>query len=250
MMRASAPAARSAPAAAGELEVWRVRLQHSPAVLDEAMRSLGERERTRAARFRQAADRARYVLGRASLRRLLCLRLRVRNDALVFGENAFGKPFLLEPEAHLQFNSSHSGEWIVHALHAHAPVGIDVEQVRGDFADPRDFASVLASEETLRIASLPQSHRALALARTWARKEAYVKALGEGVSRSPAHISIEVDAKGQPHLAYDRNVPRTTHAWCFRDIPLDADHAACVVWRCGHDEPARAPAPVIRDLGL
>jgi 4'-phosphopantetheinyl transferase len=250
MMRSVAPAVRVAPAGAGELEVWRVRLQHSPAALEKGMLSLGERERQRAARYRHSADRSRYVLGRATLRRLLCARLRVPNEALVFGENAFGKPLLLEPSADLQFNSSHSGEWIVHALHTHAPVGLDVEQVRADFADWHHFAGVLTPEEASRIASLPHSHRAVALARTWTRKEAYLKALGQGISRSPARISIEVDAAGRPRLSYDRNVPRVENAWRFRDIPIDADHAACVVWRSGDDEPDRTTAPVIRDLGL
>jgi 4'-phosphopantetheinyl transferase len=249
-MRVPAPVRRDQRPDAGELEVWRVRVQPSSAVVDELLHLLDDGERRRAARFHHPADRDRYVLGRATLRRLLCMRLRACNDRLVLGTNAFGKPLLLEPRADLQFNSSHSGDWILHAFHAHAPVGIDVEQVRADFADPHDFASVITSEESLQIVSLPQRHRALTLARVWTRKEAYLKALGEGVSRSPAHISIEVDAAGRPRLSYDRNVPRTLGPWCFQDIAPDAHHAACVVWRSAYEEAARATAPVIRDLGL
>jgi 4'-phosphopantetheinyl transferase len=245
---AAAPQAALAPVP--ELEVWRVRVDHAPAALDEGLRLLDDGERQRAARFRHAADRARYVLGRATLRRLLCSRLHARNATLVFTANEFGKPVLLAPGTELQFNSSHSGEWILHAFHTRAPVGVDVEQVRADFADPADFTSALTPEEAVWIASVPQPDRPAALARIWVRMEAYLKALGQGVSRSPAHIRIEAGPAGRPRLSYDRNDPRTADAWSFQDIPLDEDHVACVAWRSGNGETACATAAVIRDMGL
>jgi 4'-phosphopantetheinyl transferase len=242
------PEAFSAPAAGPE--VRRVRVDHSAATLEEGLRLLGDAEQERAARFRHAADRARYIAGRATLRRLLSVRLGVANEELVFGANAFGKPMLLEPQACLQFNSSHSGEWVLHAFHPRAQVGIDVERVRPDLANVGEFASALSPEEASWISSLPQGDRPVALARTWVRKEAYVKAIGEGVARSPVHIRIEVDAAGRPRLSYDRNTPRARDHWLFQDIPLDPDHVACVVWRSERDEIAIESAAVIRDFGL
>jgi 4'-phosphopantetheinyl transferase len=227
-----------------------VRVDRSPAAIENGERLLDAAERERAASFRHAADRARCVLGRATLRRLLSLRLGVANDTLVFGANSFGKPVLVGPGAGLHFNSSHSGDWILHAFHTRAPVGVDVEQVRPDFAHVGDFAGALSPEEASRIACLPQRDRPIALARTWVRKEAYLKAIGEGIGRSPAHIHIDVDAPGRPRLSYDRNAPRAPGHWSFEDIALDAEHAACVVWRSEHDETAVWPAAVIRDFGL
>ena len=243
---ALAKAPESARAPACELQVWRVRVDHGPAVLEGSLRILDDHERARATRFRHAADRTRYVLGRASLRRLLAMRLGLSNERLVFGANAFGKPVLTTPGADLHFNSSHSGEWILHAFDALAPVGIDVETVRPDFAGLDDFAAALSPEESLRISRLPKRARPLALAQTWVRKEAYVKAIGEGVSRSPAHICICADAAGTPRLAYDRNAPCTPLPWSFADVAVDANHVACLVYS-GHDQ-AAARAVVIRDL--
>jgi 4'-phosphopantetheinyl transferase len=244
-MRASGAAPEARPPPAAGPEVWRVRVAHFAAALKDGLGLLDDAERDRAACFRHAADRTRYVAGRATLRRLLSMRLDVANGRLVLGADAFGKPLLLEPQTGLHFNSSHSGEWVLHAFHPSAPIGIDVEQVRPDFANVSEFAAALSPEEASWISSLPQGDRPIALARTWVRKEAYVKALGEGVSRSPARIRIEADA-GRPRVAYDRNTPRAPDHWSFEDIALDADHAACVVWRSDHDE----KGIVVRDFGL
>jgi 4'-phosphopantetheinyl transferase len=240
-------APESTPALACELQIWCVRVDPSPAVLEGALRILDDHERARATRFRHAADRTRYVLGRASLRRLLVMQLGLSNERLAFGANAFGKSVLTTPGAGLHFNSTHSGEWILHAFDALAPVGIDVERVRPDFAAIDDFAVALSPEESLSLSRLPKPARPRALAQTWVRKEAYLKAIGEGVSRSPAHICIGADGSDTPRLAYDRNAPCTPLRWSFADVALDADHVACLVYS-GHDRAARAA--VIRDFEL
>jgi 4'-phosphopantetheinyl transferase len=84
----------------------------------------------------------------------------------------------------------------------------------------------------------------------WVRKEAYVKALGEGMSRSPAHISIDLDATGERCLSYDRNVPRAPAGWCFQDIDVDAKHVACLVTRSPAGTSQRSRVALIRDFRL
>jgi 4'-phosphopantetheinyl transferase len=230
------------------LQVWRVRVDRSPDRLEAAMRMLDDAERHRGARFRDAADRARYVIARGSLRRLLATQLGVSNSRLVFGANAFGKPLLIAPAAGLHFNTSHSGDWILHAFDPLNPVGIDVEAVRPELGNVADFAIALSPEERFRIARLPQRDRPLAVARTWVRKEAYAKAIGEGMSRSPARINVGADATGKPCLLYDRNRPPTPHRWTFRDIAMDEHHVACLVYSRGDDPAALGRAVAVRDF--
>ena len=103
----------------------------------------------------------RFVVARSSLRRLLASKLGVETQQLEFCENAFGKPFLLRPSALMHFNTSHSGEWILHALDTVAPVGVDVEFVRPDLARTEDFALVLSPEEFLQIADRNPAHSPL-----------------------------------------------------------------------------------------
>jgi 4'-phosphopantetheinyl transferase len=209
---------------------------------------LDDAERHRATRFRKAADRARYVLGRGSLRRLLAMQLGVSNARLAFGANAFGKPLLIAPTVGLHFNTSHSGEWILHAFDAQSPVGIDVEAVRPELGDLQDFAIALSPEERLTIARLPERDRPLAFARTWVRKEAYLKAIGEGMSRSPARISVGADATGQPCLVYDRNEPPSWLRWSFHDVAVDENHVACLVYDSAADRAALGRVVVVRDF--
>jgi 4'-phosphopantetheinyl transferase len=228
-------------------QVWRVRIASSPHVYETALRTLDEHERLRAARFRQDADRMRYVLGRASLRRLLSMQLDVPNERLAFGANSFGKPVLLEPLPGLHFNSSHSGEWILHAFDALGPVGIDVEAARPDFAHVDDFAAAFSPEERSELAGVPEQGRAVALARAWVRKEAYVKAIGQGVSRSLLSIRIDAAATGRPCLIYDRNDDAPSR-WSFEDIPVDARHVACLVYREAEGESGRERRLVVNDF--
>jgi 4'-phosphopantetheinyl transferase len=150
----------------------------------------------------------------------------------------------------LHFNSTHSGDWILHAFDTLGPVGIDVEAVRPALADLEDFAPVLSPEECVAIARLPlHTHtRALALARAWVRKEAYVKAIGEGVSRALPRICIAADGGGKPRLRYDSNSPATPFLWSFDEIAVDAEHVACLVYSSGHGPAAAARPVIIRDL--
>jgi 4'-phosphopantetheinyl transferase len=231
-------------------QVWRVRIDHSCAYFEKHLRTLDTIERERAARFRHVEDRRRFVLGRSSLRRLLAAELGVADSALVFGVNAFGKRLLLSPDNAIDFSSSHSGDWVLHAFDTAHAVGVDVECVRPGFAATPDFAVALSPEERLRLEQVPERDRAHAFARVWVRKEAYVKALGEGMSRSPAHISIDLDATGERCLSYDRNVPRAPAGWCFQDIDVDAKHVACLVTRSPAGTSQRSRVALIRDFRL
>ncbi len=214
-------------------EVHTLRVSAETVRFDEHWWRLDDRERQRAARFRTEADRARFVVARSSLRRLLAERLGVDSADIEFGANAFGKPCLLDPRFKLHFNTSHSGDWVLHALDNTAPIGIDVEAVRADLADIAAFESVLSADERASLLAVPATQRAQAFARAWVRKEAYVKAIGEGVSRTLQDICIGVDPSGRPRLRHDRNAGACLEHWCFEDLDLDAQHVACVVYR--HD---------------
>lgn len=176
------------------------------------------------------------------------MRLRVANERLAFGTNPFGKPVLTMPGAATHFNTSHSGEWVLHAFDTLGPLGIDVEAVHAGLTNVDDFAAALSPEEFSLIAHLPEHDRAHALARAWVRKEAYVKAIGEGVGRSLRRIDIGIDARGRPCLSYDRNEPGTPFRWNFEDLAMDADHVACLVYTGVQDQPAVTRTAVIRDF--
>jgi 4'-phosphopantetheinyl transferase len=212
-------------------EVWRVRVSAESARFEQHWRHLNDAERQRAARYRNEADRVRFIVARSSLRQVLGRRLGVASWDIRFGENEFGKPLLRDASIPLHFNTSHSGDWVLHAIDDLAPIGIDVEALRCDLADIETFRRVLSPEELVQLSGLPKPRRAGAFATVWVRKEAYVKALGEGMNRPLHEICIMVDHVGRPRLHYDRSAGDSLAHWRFEDIELDARHVACIVYR-------------------
>lgn len=211
-------------------EVWKVDVAVEVGRFDAHLARLTADEAARAARFHRDEDRERFVVGRSTRRLLLARRLGVDAGTLAFVEGRHGKP-ALRPGAHPRlphFNSSHSGRWVLHVV-ADVEVGVDVERVRPDFARIDDFLWVLSPEERGLVLSAPEPCRAAALATVWVRKEAYVKALGEGLSRSLPDIGIVSGSHGEPVLAYDRNPGGTGRRWRFADLEIDDLHKACVV---------------------
>jgi len=210
-------------------EVWKIDVTAELPRLAMHRARLTPDEVGRAARFYSDADRARFVVGRSTRRMLLARRLGIDPAALVFYEDPYGKPRILEDlGAGEYFNSSHSGRWVLHAF-ADVEVGVDVEEVRPEMARLEDFSWVLSAEERAFVLRAAGPLRAAALATVWVRKEAYVKALGEGLSRSLPDIGITEGGEDGPALAYDRTPGGRGRRWSFTDIEIDASHKACVV---------------------
>lgn len=221
----------SGGAARSGLEVWRLQVSEELQRLAEHWRQLDAAERQRASRFRRASDRARFVIARGSLRQLLGRKLGIGGADVTFATNEFGKPRLDNVTPAWHFNTSHSGDWVLHAIDPVATLGIDVEAVRPELACIDSFEGVLSRQEMASLRALPEPQLARAFATVWVRKEAYVKALGVGLVRPLRDICIGVDGHGRPDLVLDRHADGTAASWRFEDIEVDADHVACLVHR-------------------
>jgi 4'-phosphopantetheinyl transferase len=199
--------------------------------VDELWGLLSAEECDRARRFARRDDAARYVVGHARLRQWLGRRLHVAPQSLRFVENGHGKPMLDAPPSPPCFNLSHSGDWVLIAIDENHPVGVDVEAIRPNMAAIDDFRGVLAPEEQDWLDRMPAGERAQAFARTWVRKEAYIKAIGEGMSRDLKSIAIVDGPDDGVTLLYDRNPTPTHGAWRLVDVAVDDSHAACLAHR-------------------
>lgn len=221
------PAAESVRDGLPPLDLWRVCVQAHAAAMDDYWGLLDENERQRAARVRHDGDRRRQVIARATLRRLIGPRLQIDPARLSFGRGEFGKPWV--PGAGgLHFNSSHSGDWILHGLSASVPLGVDVEAIPGAGFELGRYAQVLAPAEFERLAALDAGERARAFVQTWVCKEAYVKALGHGLTHDLRAICIGPGAGAGPVLLDDAEGGQPCGDWSFRMIDVGPAHAACV----------------------
>jgi 4'-phosphopantetheinyl transferase len=110
---------------------------------------------------------------------------------LRFEYDAYGKPKLREPQTEIEFNVSHPRDIALIALARELAVGIDVEAVRDDFIVGDIVRLVFSTRELERLQAMPPEEQRLETFRTWAAKEAYLKANGKGLSVSPN--SLEAD---------------------------------------------------------
>ena len=177
-----------------EVHVWAADLDHLP---EASLRgALSADERDRAGRFHFERDRRRFVVARGLLRLLLGRYLDVDPAALAFGYGPRGKPFLdgfEEP----RFNLSHSGGLALLAFASGRDVGVDIEQER-PLPGSEDIAlHYFSAWEAAELRRLRADEREAAFFRCWTRKEAFIKATGDGLSQPLDAFDVTL-APGEP----------------------------------------------------
>lgn len=185
---------------ADEIHIWRTELDVPTAALIALRGLLCEEERERAARFRFDRDRDRYVAGRGLLRMLLACYLDLAPEALRFYYGAYEKPYLAG--VGLQFNLSHSGALAFLAVSATTEVGIDVELVteENDLSRERIAERFFSPNEVAALRALPAAQQSHAFLRCWTRKEAFIKARGDGLSLPLDSFDVTLDGGHPPRL--------------------------------------------------
>lgn len=166
-----------------EVHLWRIDLSDSHEDLTLLMDVLSFDEKERAGRFVFSRDRDRFVVCRAALRKILAGYLDVPARDVRFANERFGKPRLLSDED-LRFNVSHSRNLGLIAVSRGREIGIDVEYVDADFDCSSTAASVLLPEDLDRIKGMAGTEQANIFFSGWTRKEAFLKAMGDGLSSS------------------------------------------------------------------
>jgi 4'-phosphopantetheinyl transferase len=138
-------------------------------------------EQRRAARLRIDRDRARWIVARARLREQLAERLVIAPQDVAFAYGPLGKPMLADPWAASgwRFSVSHSKDMAAYAFSRHCEVGVDIEALQPVPEADRIVELYFSERERIRYASLARECRPLEFARTWTRKEAAAKALGD-----------------------------------------------------------------------
>lgn len=183
------------------IELWfcaQQPLAGSP-LLPRYWRMLHAQEQTQYLRLRRPADRLRYLVTRALVRTVLSEQAAVLPEQWQFGHTPHGKPVVTGPAglpAGLDFSVSHTDELIVLALHRQGSVGVDAERWQGR-TPPFEISPVLLTPaEQQALSSLPACEQAQRFFQYWTLKEAYVKALGIGLSHPLTAFSFRFDPPG------------------------------------------------------
>jgi 4'-phosphopantetheinyl transferase len=131
---------------------------------------------------------------------------------IAFTYGPFGKP-ALAGGSEVSFNVSHSGEYALIAIGTCGAIGVDIEKVR-PIADIERLAdTVFSSVERAALARLPTSDRLEGFYSGWTRKEAYIKARGDGFSRPLADFDVTIGPREPAYLTRVAGEPHETERW-------------------------------------
>ncbi|HEU0053257.1 MAG TPA: 4'-phosphopantetheinyl transferase superfamily protein, partial [Longimicrobium sp.] len=179
-----APAPAAPLLGPAEVHVWRASLEPHAGALARYHATLSDEEREKAARFRFPVHRDRFVAGRGIQRALLGRYLGVDPAAIRYRVSAYGKPELDGEAAAsgIRFNVSNTEGMALYALTLRREIGVDIEHLR-EMPDGLVIAQrFFSAPENEIFARIPDETRDLAFFTCWTRKEAYIKAVGEGLS--------------------------------------------------------------------
>jgi 4'-phosphopantetheinyl transferase len=220
-----------APALAlDEVHVWRTSLDLSPARIEQLAGTLTADERERAAHFRFAQLRHRFIAARGILRALLARYLAQEPATIRFAYGPQGKPALASADGGmgLRFNLSHAQELALYAFTRGRELGIDIEQIDPSVAHEQIAERFFSAYEVATLRALPAAVQGPAFFACWTRKEAYLKARGGGLSLDLASFDVTL-APGEPvALLQTRDDPAQRRRWTLAAIEPGTGYAGAI----------------------
>lgn len=212
----------------GVLHLYRARLDARPVQESDSASLLSPAEIERNARFHFERDRRRHRRSTTLLRRLLATIVDTAPERLVFVRGAHGKPALATGPS---FNISHSGEWWLCGVALDGRVGVDVE-VHRTLSDLPTLARETfhpAEAEAVLGHSLA-SARHEAFFRVWSRKEAFIKAVGQGLAYPLDGFVVSAEER-PARLLLDLSDPTDgAQRWQMESVSWEPGLAAAVAW--------------------
>jgi 4'-phosphopantetheinyl transferase len=216
------PQAVAGDLAGRSLHLWAARLDPPAPRVAELRRLLDPDERARADRFRFDVHRRRFIVGRGFQRLLLGSYLGADPASLVYAYGPKGKPALAgrHEGAGLWFNLSNSEELALLGLDREREIGVDVEHLR-PLSDLEALAErFFSAGESRTLLALPPAERIRGFFNCWTRKEAYLKAVGDGLSAPLNRFDVTL-SPGEP----------------ARMLALEGSSERAAAWSLYHLEP-------------
>jgi len=202
----------------GVVHVWQRSLSSLPSEVHACHELLSPDERERASRYRVERARSEFILTRAALRSLLAAYLKRTPQDLVFQATQYGKPFLHGSD--LSFNVSHTDGLALLGFVRRRQIGVDVEKIRPEPEARKLAERFFSSAERRALQDFTGGELQAAFFRCWTRKEAYIKARGEGLSLPLDQFDVQVEAKaGWIDLA-TRPDPHEAGRWLLCDAQI------------------------------
>lgn len=179
---------------ANQVHIWAAWLDVPESVRIAYQAALSPAEVERASRFYFQQHRNRYVVAHGWLRQLLAAYLGRPAVSLDFEHCTKGKPALagVARSSQLQFNLAHSEALALIAVARQIPVGIDLERIRKLDDAEQLVARFFSAHELSKFQALDPAQKQVAFFNLWTRKEAWLKATGEGITHLLAQVEVSL----------------------------------------------------------
>jgi len=217
--------------AAHEVHIWRVGFVQPSPVIAACRALLPAEEIARAERFYFERDRRRFLVSHGMVRTVLGQYLGLKPKQLQFIHGPKGKPDLA-PEWNalgIRFNLSHSGDFALMGVSPGLVMGIDIEQIRIDFGGQEIAERFFSRFEVDTLLSLPEHQRAEAFFYCWTRKEAYIKAQGDGLSLPLDSFDVTFAPGTEPALLRVAEDPKEVARWKLYNIEIGPGYKAALM---------------------
>ena len=212
-----------------EIHIWQASLDQLPATLARFSETLSEDEQTRARRFHFERDREHYIAGRGILRQVLGQYLGLAPEKVEFVYGDHGKP-ALPGDSPLRFNLAHSNDRMLLAVTLRHEIGIDLEYLHLIPEADGIAKNYFTKAENKAMRSLPESQKLEGFFAHWVCKEAYLKALGDGLAKPLEAFEVLPTIRKPQGLLKVADQPEESKRWHFQVLrPMDGYIAALAV---------------------
>lgn len=209
-----------------DIHIWHIDLSDLADSPPNLFQLLSTDERKRASRYHFETDRNSFVVRRAVLRMLLSFYVGQKAEGLQFTYNNFDRPSL-EAKLPLCFNASSSNKVGIVAVALDTRIGIDIELVDIAFPKLEIAEKYFSAHEANAIRDLPPELQTAAFFDCWTKKEAYIKALGDGMSHPLPNLTISSDKQELFSVAA---TSIETKGWCITSFIPQQDYIASMAY--------------------
>lgn len=218
-----------------DIHVWRAFLDLDVPYIQDLYATLSADEQERSARFHFQRDQNRFIVARGTLRAILGRYLNVHPRQLAFQYGPYGKPSLTSEssDGKLFFNLAHSQRLGLFAISYGREVGVDIEYVRNDLEDDKIAERFFSPREVATLKQVPPNRRKEAFFNCWTRKEAYIKARGEGLSLPLEKFDVSL-VPGEPAMLMNtQDDELEAKRWSLAELMPGPGYVAAIAVR-GH----------------
>lgn len=207
-------------------------------MVQQLAETLAPDERQRAERFHFERDRRRFIVGRGVLRRILGRYLALEPNRLQFCYGPWGKPALAgistTQEGQFCFNLAHSQSLALYAVTCERELGVDIEYIRAVPEAEQIAARFFSAQENTVLRSLPPQQKQEAFFNCWTRKEAYIKAIGDGLAQPLAEFDVSLTPGEPASLLRISGDTQAAAGWSIQALTPAPGYVAALAVK-GHD---------------